>query len=569
MSKIFYGPDASEIYRLSPAPQINIDTQINYANDLVIGYTYVINIRGYASTYYASSSSITPSASEYSLSKVLDSVAKIKDILTRNGSNLTVVDTDNTTVLRAKGGTLRSLSFNDSTNHWAAYAEYTAEIEFNEVELISGNTLENIQCSQSFLSATAQSSSVVDISKYKIKNFSDSFSISTNEDLHSRVFAGDAGNLDTDNSVLNITYNISATGKHFFVEGNLIPAWEQAKNFAQDRLYKQIIGLLTSAIGIDTSEACLATKNLSQIGSSTNGMLSDLNSLYRVYNETISCQTSESDGTFSATYNAILKRNYTSSVHHPASIHTFNKTINTDNSNAKNVSISVEGTITGLVEGGILRTNASSFRLPANGAIILAISATNNKYSQALLGLNKIISNNDLLADMKTRLGITFDALNINPSSISCNTNNGLLPANLNLTHNYNDGTINYSIEYNTNKVCGSGSFANISISMEKPVPVLAELTIPHTGVLIQDIGTKTSGKITINIEGRRDRSCCLSSSSILDFVASSSFYVPSGVILPNLEDYVLTERQRTDNLIEGTYSIVLGYTCAQGCTII
>lgn len=564
MSKIFYGPDTAEAYRLSPAPQINIDTQINYANDLVIGYTYIINIRG-----YACSSSTSSSVSEHSLSKVMDSVSKIKTILTRNGSNLTVVDAENVSVLKGKGGVLRSLVFNDSANNWAAYAEYTAEIEFNEVELISGNTLQNIQCSQSFLSASSQAASVVDISKYKIKTFSDSFSVSTNEDLHNRVFSGDIGNLDTDNSSFNITYNISATGKHFFVEDKLIPAWEQAKNFVQDRLYKQVVGLVTSAIGIDTAEACVATRTLSQIGSSTNGMLSDINSLYKVYNETISCQTSESDGTFSATYNAILKRNYTSSTHHPSSLHTFSKSINTDNSNAKNVSISVEGTITGLVEGGMIRTNASSFRLPLNGAIIVAISATNNKYSQALLALNKIISNNDLSSDMKNRLGITFDALNINSSSISCNTSNGLLPANLNLTHNYNDGTINYSIEYNTNKVCGSGSFANISISMDKPVPVLAELTIPHTGVLIQDIGTKTAGKITINIEGRRDRSCCLTASSILDFVGSASFYLPSNVSLPNLGDYVLTERQRTDNLIDGTYSIVLGYTCAQGCTII
>lgn len=564
MTKIFYGPDTSPTYRLSPAPQISIDTQINYANDTIIGYTYIVSIRG-----YANNTSSAASVSQHSLSKVLDSIAKTKTILTRNGSDLTVLDSSATAVLKAKGGTLRSLVFNDSNNNWASYAEYSAEIEFNEIELISGTTLQNIQCSQSFLDVSARTPAIIDITKYKIKNFSDSFSVSTNDDLYNRVFNGDVGSLDTDNSSFNITYTISATGKHFFVDGKLIPAWEQAKNFVQDRLYNQVVGLVTSAIGIDTNEACTATKTLSELGSSTNGLLSEMNSLYKVYNETISCQTSESDGTFSATYNAILKRNYTSSTHHPASIHTFSKNINTDNSNAKTVSITVEGTITGLVEGGMIRTNASSFRLPQNGAIIVAVTATNNKYTQALTALNKIIVNNDLSSDIKTRLGINLSALNINPVSIGCSTNNSLLPANVTLTHNYNEGTINYSVEYNTNKICGSGSFASVSIDIQKPTPVLAELTIPHTGVLIQDIGTKTAGRINITIEGKRDRSCCLDAASILNTISSYSFYVPTGVVLPQLADYVLVDKQRTDNLLEGTYSISLGYMCVDRCTII
>lgn len=560
MTKIFYGADTNASNRLSPAPQINIDTQINYANDIIIGYTYIVNIRGYASTTSSKSS-----ASQHSLPKVLDSIAKTKTLLTRNGSDLTVIDEAATTVLKAKGGTLRSLSFNDTANNWASYAEYTAEIEFNEIELINGASLQNIQCSQSFLDSTAKTSSIVDISKYKIKTFSDSFSVSTNDDLYNRVFNSDVGSIDTDNSTINITYNISATGKHFFVNGQLIPAWEQAKNFVQDRLYNQVVGLMSSAMGIDTSDACTATKTLSQLGSSTNGLLSDLNSLYKVYNETISCQTSESDGTFSATYNAILKRDYTSSVHHAASTHSFNKSINTDHA-GKSVSITVEGTISGLVEGGMIRTQSSSFKLPQNGAVIVAVSSSNNKYAQALLGLNKIIVNNDLSTDMKNRLGITLSALNINASSITCDPNNALLPANLTLTHNYNEGTINYSLEYNTNKICGSSSFASVSINIDKPVRVLAELTIPNTGVLIQDIGTKTAGRINISIEGKRDRSCGLDANSITNLVSSASFYVPAGVVLPDLNNYILTEKQRTDNLIEGSYSITLGYICSTGC---
>jgi hypothetical protein len=580
MSKTYYGPNdsISNEYRLSPAPQVSINTQPYYSGDIIIGYTHTVSLRGYASSYRKlNNNEPDPTHSINSIGLVTDNIAIVKNILSRNGSNLSVIEEDGITTIKCKGGILRSLSFNQSPNNWVGYAEYTAEIEFNEIELLNGNSLKSIACSSSYLDNDSKSNNIVDISKYKIKEFKDSWSFNLDDNLFNRTYHNDVGIVQIDNSSMSVSYTISATGKNYYVDNNLIPAWQQAKNFVQDRLYNKVINMLTQTLGLTGDEACSAAQFLSAIGSSTNSkysMLSDLNNIYQVYNETLSCNTSESDGTFSATYNAIVKKNNNTEFNHGSTRHTINKTINIQNDSRKVTTISIQGNIEGLVVGGIIKAAATGFIFPQNGSILIS-GATNNKYAQALAGLNKIILGSDLKQTLKDKLGITLTGLGLTGDKLAnCNnaTNSSIKPLSFNLTHNYHEGTINYSVEYSSVTVCSGmlGAFANISISSENPVPILVELPIPHSGVLlVQDINTYTAKKITINIEGKGTRHCCLTTNTLKNLIkdlGQGGISIPSGITLPDMNNYTLTQKQRTDNPVDGSYNISLGYTCNKAC---
>lgn len=571
MTKTYYGPENdinNNNYRLSPAPQITISTEPYYSGDIIIGYTHNVSIRGYAAAYRKTNNTNLTNSSASGFGLVTDNIAIVQQILSRNSSTLSVREDDGTETIKCKGGTLRSLSFNESPNNWMGFSEYSATIEFNEIELINGTSLDSISCSESYLDSQSKSNSIIDIDKYKIKTFTDNWSIAVDDNIYNRVLNTNYGNMDTENSSMTVTYSISATGKNYYVNDKLIPAWEQAKNFAQERLYNKVVGMLTSTLGLTGSTACAASSSLSGLGSSTNSSLQNLASVYGVYNETISCSTSESDGTFSATYNAIIKKNNNTDTNHAASRHTFNRTTNVQNDTTKITRISVQGTIEGLVEGGIIRADGSGFKLPQTGSILIS-SGASSKYDQALIALNKIISGSDLNTNIKTKLGINTTNLNLTEEQLSGCANNTLEPASFNLTHNYHEGTINYSVEYSSNVACGqSGSTSTVSISVENPVPVLAELPFPGTGVLlIQDLSTQTSKRVNINIEGRAgNRDCCLNTNSISNAISGAGFSMPSGIILPNMSNYIITQKQRTDNPIDGSYSISLSYICSAGC---
>jgi hypothetical protein len=369
---------------------------------------------------------------------------------------------------------------------------------------------------------------------------------------------------------MSISYTISATGKNYYKNNQLIPAWEQAKNFVQDKLFSKVSGLLTSAIGLTADTACAASSSLSSVGSSSNGALSNLDSLYGIYNETLSCTTSETDGTFSVTYNGLIKRNNTSPTNHPASRHTFSKTINTQDTNKKITTINIQGTIEGLVSGGVVTAIGSGFQLPNNGSILTS-SNTVTKYSNALTALNKLIDQSDLKSTVKSKLGITIASLGLTQSLAQCSGlgDSAIIPSSFSLTHNYHEGIINYNIEYSSDIICGQvGSFSNITLSVENPTPILAELPIPHTGVLlIQDMETQTAKRVSITIEGGGNRQCCLVSSGLSSIISGATFTIPSGVSLPNMSNYILTQKQRTDNIIDGSYTINLSYICSVGCS--
>lgn len=588
MTKLYYGPDGdnSDDYRLVPAPTLSIDTEFVYANDTVIGYNYTLNLNGYITNYRKKTDDpddIKSNKDYYSsnIQKVLSGIEITRKILSRNGSYLEVKDASGITVLKAKGGTLRSLDFSDTDNNWASYSTYSAQIEFNEIEFLG----EDIPCSSGDIDSFTKSPNLVDIEKYKIKTFTESWSFSVSETSFDYVRKIDTNkDAEIHNMVINASCSMSATGKNYYnnaTDGTLMPAHEQARNFIQERLFNKVKDLVVSGspnysnlfkISPGSSSPCPAIggDNLNSIHASGAGILGQIT--YLPYNETLSCDASESDGTFSVNYNCILKSNAVDKAYSaPNVIHTVSCTKNKSvESNSKKIyTISVDGTIQGLYLGGLIYSDGN-FKLPKTGSVIMKANDTANKYSSCNTFYPNIGTENDLNDNFKDVLGITYDSLNVEP----CSGAPSMPKANsFSLTRNYIEGTIAYNAEYNTNDCIkpSGASIQNISFTVDNPVPVLAEFIVPNGGVIIQDLKTQTAKKIDVSISGREnvDRICCTDVSGVLsDIINCDAIPLPSGVSLPDPTKYILTQKTRSDDKIQGTYNINLSYICDPGCDI-
>lgn len=579
MTKIYYGPQGNQTttYQLVPAPTINISKEFLYANDSIIGYVYSVNLQGYITNYRENSTTKPEDDPNYNtkdIEKVLGGMEIIRKILSRNSSNLAILDDSGALVINCKGGTLRSLNFDETENNWSAYAQYSATIEFNEVEFLG----ESVACASSDIDGASKTTNLLDIDSHKIKSFTDGWSFSVTEQSFDYVRNSEAGkDLKIHNMVINASYNISVTGKNYYVNGQLVPAHEQARLFAQKRLYDRVKQLVTTdnsdlfKLTTQNSSAPCGSDTLNTIHSAGPGILGNIT--YLPHNETINCEISESDGTFSANYSCILKSKATGMTYSGQSIiHTVSRSRSREAQSASrdNYTISIEGSIQGLVLGGLIYSNGN-FSLPSTGSFVVSGSDSINKYSNAASFYSTIGSDSDLTDPYKDILNITFSELNIT-SSDCVGLPTSPKPSSFNLTRNFIEGTINYTAEYSTANACAKDgeSITNVSITTENPVPILAEFIRPNGSTIIQDIKTFTAKKISITIEGRksRERECCADMSNTLSNIACAGVALPPGVQLPDPNLYVLTQKSRTDNKTDGTYNISLSFMCVPGCSI-
>lgn len=610
--KIYYG-DITAANRLIPAPDISISLEYNYSNDSIIGYTYVFSLNGSATALDLRNIEYGGTYTEpdkYNLGAVVDHINKLRSILSKNGSILKIVDgqTDSV-ILEAKGGILRSFSFDESNNNWTHFASYSASLEFSSVDFMSSTE----SCGSVFLdpgSFPSGKAGVADVNEFKVKSFNDSWSFSFSEnEAYNRVKLIETGqNLNINNVTFNIEYSINAVGKHHHVDGGgsskVVPAWEQAKNFVQYRLQSQVTNLINNVLK-NPYTSCSSSDGLADVNvPGSNGLLSSLgNSNYKIYNEEITCEASESDGSFSASYSAIvrsLKGNSTWS--HPSATHTIEKSVttNTDSEGKETKTISLNGTIQGLIEGGLIRIH-KALQLPSTGSILLLSNISDNKYTQAKILLDKIYSSTDynggqgecgkrdLKPGFKSILGINVDALQTDEDEEEqedstcpededdCVIPDPPHPASFNLTHDYNNGTITYSLEYNSDDTnCsdgGNAKFSQISIQTSKPNKVIATFNIPNSNScpIIQELGTYTSKTVTVSISGK-DTSCegkpkeidfaTLIDCGTCDSEGDFPIPLPSG-------NFIVTQKQYTKNPVDGTYSINLAYICdTTGCEL-
>jgi hypothetical protein len=591
--KMYYGPIENE-NRLIPAPEISISINYNYSNDTIIGYSYIIDLAGVATGLdlrELSYGDTYESSDNYGLGAVTDHINKLRQILSQNGNMLQIVDGQtNSIILQARGGILRSFSFEESENNWYHFANYSASLEFNSVDFMSSTE----SCGDVFLDPASfpnGSAGIADINKFKIKEFSDSWSFNFNdsESYNRAIFTEDNNNLNINNVSFNIEYLINAKGKHFYIDENnspLLPAWEQAKNFVQYRLYNQVTNLLNNVLKNTYTNGCTSSDGLSSInvpGSSSGGLLSSLgDSNYTIYNETITCESSESDGSFSATYSAVVSTNSgNSNWSSPATTHKITKSVNStsDANGIVTKTISLNGTIQGLVEGGIIKA-AGPIQLPSKGAITIQPFSTNTKYDNAKLVLDKIYDPSDYSAGIgptgkrdfkkifKDILGINLAALNIDPASYAEADDDRAdppHPSSFNLTHDYNNGTINYSIEYNGNSTCGI-KYQQVSIQVNNPNKVIATFNVPNSeeGPVIQELGTFTAKTVSVTIQGLD-----LSPTGKPQNINISSLVQCNNISLPTTgSESILTQSQYTSNPLDGSYTITLGYICDTGCDL-
>lgn len=601
--KMYYGPIDPD-HRLVPAPDMSISLEYQYSNDTIIGYTYIINLTGNITGLdlrdlnYGDN---IPDNPQYGIGAVTDHINKVRKILTQNGNVLQVVKgIDDSVILQAKGGILRSLSFDESPNNWIHFATFSASIEFHSIDF--GASTES--CGSLFLDSsthTPGSAGIVDINKFKLKSFEDSWNISFNDtDPYNMIKSTESGtNININNHTFNIQYTISATGKHFFDYSNestgdstLLPAWEQAKNFVQYRLYEQVTNLLNGVLKNTYANACTSTDSQNNInipGSSADGLLSDLgDSNYKIYNETISCESSESDGSFSATYNAVVMTTLGHSAWtNNGAQHSVNKSITTSyEGDLPTTNISINGTIQGFIEGGIIRSNIP-LQLPSQGSFLISNSSAATKYANAKALLDKIYSSSDygggigaggkrdLKPAFKNALGVTLNELDA-PASADDSVSDPPHPVSFNLTHDYIGGTINYSAEYSSSTSCGK-KYNEITIQTTQPTKVIAVFNIPNNGSCptIQELGTYTAKTVSVTISGLDNSETGQPTNINLGNELSSAnpgcfgtgYWPP--ISWPSVgANYILTQQQYTKNPIDGSFTANRTYICGtSGCS--
>jgi hypothetical protein len=654
--KVFYGhianpmsPSASGSpdQRLIPAPFISVSTEFNYANDTIIGYKYNVEFTGTVTALDLREleNNQTYNDSNYnSIGKLVDHIRKLRKILSTNGGILLVKDKDNTTILRASGGILKS--FNIDQSKWTDTAPYSATIEFNNVEFIGNNVgFSPENCSNIFLEdnqyTTNTNGGILDLTKYKIKSFEDNWNIEFNHDEMTNLFYVDnpkrdnstiqlkPGNAATNDGIIdlgfynmsfNISYSINVTGQDFYLydsesEPKLIPAWQQAKNFAQHRLQSHVSGLINNILmgnnaGIDTCTPLnRPLEDIHGVGPviGNSGLLSSINvnnAVYGVFNEVIECQSSESQGTFSLNYSAVIKNNQSSKFRTPNCKHTFTKNISTDKSNGIPIkNISIQGTIEGLISGGLVQLTGQQLALPASGSLFIYNNSNASKYNNALACLNTIYSNSDNNAglgvlgkrDFKKEFKELLGLYNYNDGKdyigsqinnlpdFSAPITNGnidenwyITPTNFSITHDYHNGVINYNATYSNNNCYRK--YREVSIQVVEPEQILATFTIPNSNScpVIQRIGTKNAKTIDITVNG-----VDLSTNGVYNIGTGFTYsdwsnlpvfdcgcgdqYLP--IELPIISSsYILTQKRYSHNPMNGSFTVNLTYIAADGC---
>lgn len=552
--------EAGPSNRIVPAPTISISPEIYYANDNPIGYTYNVSLNGYASAIRKDINQ-----NDYGLEPVLDHIGDIRKIFNFNGGNLYIKKEAN--IIVAKGATIKSISFNPSDNKWVNYSQYTVELEFNEIDFIGCSGNPHIDCDSSIFHQVANAKNVCDnlvnLTSHKIKEFSDKWTFTIDDRIYNEYS-------DIYNNAFDVNYNISATGKNYYVNGKLIPAYQQAKLFVQERLYNQIVSLINGAIQIENMnmnmDSCEATRDLQEIHNTNTdgGLLSGFdtskagsNAVYDVYNETISCDTSESDGSFSLNYKALIKKIKPGLLpQQNAVLHTYTKDTSTDN--LASATISVKGNIQGLVRGGFIYYNSNDFELPSNGSFITAKDGSETKYSNALAYYLSDVGNSaDLLPSLKNKLNITKSQLLIK------GTDGYPSASSFVLDHNYSEGSLSYTATYDkAQTIARDTGYVNISIVRNDPIEMIQEFVVPGraSGPIIQKLNMKTSRTISINIDGATQQNKTCSSISDLCIYLPDHSVALSG-LLSARPDLIMTREEYTSNPIDGSFSISLEYT--------
>ena len=602
--------------RVDCAEKVDLSTQFQYANDSVIGYVHTINVEGSLIDFDVDESY------GQSFPDKLFRIDRLRRLLNQQGMCLYYTDEEHNILFIARGCILKSLSFNENES-WTTQVPYTFQMESQELDFFNLGDKHKTGLFDTLDLDKTYSSGLVNPVNYKIKDFSDNISFTFEDDGFSDLFRLDpevSTLVNYDNLAYRINYEINATGKNYYDKNNtLIPAWEQAKLFCHDRIYRKIKDMIelknAQILGIDTSATqCEATDTLTDIYGTptTNAIFDGINNnmTFKVYNEEITCDSSESNGTFGIRYTALVKRG--ASPH----IHKINKTLDFDGNNGSK-RYKLQGNIQGLVLGGLLRSTVvdpngverglGSLYIPEKGHFLVHEDNdteydVNAKFDNAQKYFKSITSNvgveTDLSDAMKLSLGITHANLLLEaypPVGTNCSSTlpeNYPRASNFTVQKNWHEGSIAWTAEFDSSLAC-AGNHSSVEFSINRETPIMASYSIPNGSTItpmnpfgighrLVYIGTVTNPTIDITIKGMDTKYCCLGRDNgpqlLADFVAASntwiSLYPDIEARLPKIFPHpdanaVLTRNSKNLNINTGEYTINLSYTlCTPGCLI-
>jgi hypothetical protein len=358
-----------------------------------------------------------------------------------------------------------------------------------------------------------------DLAGVFISDFSEEWSLETDESV------GESTNIPRS---YRITHSVNAVGKKHYCNdsSDFKPAWMQAKQFVQRKLYDNI------------------TKYPNIMGKIGSGLINLVES-YGGYNHVRSEQLSESAGTYSATETWLLASG--------SAYENFNISLSSSVDNPF-VSVNIDGSIRGLTT------------IPASGYDKLQTSVS--AFDNALKKYNKVSNSGQfgLSSDIYKRANnLVAVQLNSQPKSISVTTNQYA-------------GEIGYSLQFDnrpTNIISGV-LVENISVNDTYPGDVFAVIPVigRKTGPVLQYIGGRSEYRRDVQIslimdytkipyEGERN-GLLLRKPSIAEPTASQLFKLVtelSPANEPGVRKYFLSPPSENWSPKDGAYSLSLSWT--------
>jgi hypothetical protein len=579
--------DSSVGGEIIPSPNINVTLENYYSNESIIGYTYNVTLTGYAASRQDRDGNYG-----VHINNVVGSIARLQDLFNRvgNGGKLTIHAPGTSDVLMEfLGSRIKSINFSPSQNQWVYYSEYTIELEFNEANFFGCNYNYIKNCNTTMFDGQAETgdavatiqNKLVDFgvnspSGFKIKSFNDQWNMNLQDEIYDWALVD--GSLEVNNKRYTVEYNVSAVGQHYWdSDGKLFPAWKQAKAFCQDRLVKQINALYNNMAMHYSGpelEFCSSAEDLTEIHQRVPPSIHTTIGPMHIFDEKITFNLSEADGSFNIAYSAIVKKAKETCITSADTTHNITITRGGSHTCGRNrmaKTVTLSGTIQGLLrytdEGSIIWPNAEGFRIPDSpGEIVFLPSKPDVKYKwiKAKQLLDRFLSECDGKIVCGALCSIVLKCMTP-PDNEECKeicAPSCPRPSNFTITHNYNAGTIDYSVEYNydTNE---TSRRCNITISTEEPVPITAEFTIPGKGIYYQPLGGCTPRKWTINaegtIEGYDDTGCQEMQGSL---TVCGEMPTGCGDLIPPPAGYLLLSKQKTFNPMDGSFSYNATYVC-------
>lgn len=406
-----------------PAPLVSISKEHQTTDDgQVIGVVYTVTVQGKLSAVKGSpnSAGVFWTASGYPADETIAADSRLASILTKQDALRRLFATEGQAFeVTPWDGTSPPLKFNPRVRkppefpqgNWVEQCEYTIVLEADVVYL-SGTPLEDTQ-----------------VGLYKVSKAGEEWNVET---------------LDETKRTYRLTHSVSATGKRFYDDADTLvkPAWENARDY--------VLG----NIGLGLKPARMDAPGV-------------LNLTLQAFNYLRSQHVNELGGTFGVTETWVC---YDPGTNPPA-YEDWSINLRTSANEAGRVSVSVEGTITGLEQ-----------RNPVTGEFLVARWVNALEYWD-------LVAHPNAFARAQSAAAQT-----LNPLVLSTT-----------LGENQVNGTINYHFEWDNRPaslIVGSVS-ESVTISTHGQQDLFAKIPVPGRtiGPVLQDLQTKSEKKKTISVE--------------------------------------------------------------------